>query len=63
MRTVNNGIKVYELAELGNDARFNVYEKFLGREVVCLAEDEIERIQKYYTGVEFYEDGTVYEEV
>ena len=63
MRTISNGITVYQFEELSNNVKFELFEKLYGKKVESISEDELQQIRKYYIGAEFYSDGTVYEEV
>ena len=65
MRKVLNGtITIYNFKELERGAQFRAvrhYYRFDVDESVKLR--EWKKIEEYFEGVEFYKDGTVYEEV
>lgn len=63
MRTISNGITVYQFEELSNNVKFKLFEKLYGKDVESISEDEFKKIREYYIGAEFYSDGTIYEEI
>lgn len=65
MRTINYGITIYKFEEL----IWDIQVKLIDEKFPELKDKEYieplyyEKIKRHYNGVEFYADGTVYEEI
>lgn len=56
--------EVYKFEELPTKSKFRILENLCGnKKLDSVSEKVFECAKEYYSGVEFFEDGTVYEEV